>query len=693
MGYGGPHAAYFAAAETYKREVPGWMIGVTKDAGGAPAFRMALQTREQHIRRGKATSNICTAQVLPAILASMYAVYHGPEGLRRIAERVHGWAKTLAKRLRQRGHGVRHEHFFDTLRVDPRGLSADQIRERAESMRINLRYFPDGSVGIALGEPVGPDDIRDLLSVFTGEGAPARFADGDSEIAQAADEVEFDYTGPHARQTSFLTHPTFHEHRSETNLMRYARGLARKDLTLTDGMIPLGSCTMKLNGAAELEPLSWPAFGGVHPFAPPEQAEGYHRIMDELKDALLEITGFDAATLQPGSGATGEYTGLLAIRAYHESRGEEERDVCLIPESAHGTNPASANMAGMEVVTVECDEAGSIDLEDLRETSERHSNRLAAIMITYPSTHGVFEVQVENVCEIVHDHGGQVYLDGANLNAMAGLCRPAAFGADIGHLNLHKTFAVPHGGGGPGSGPVCAKEHLAPYLPGHPLADVGGEEAIGPVGGAPHGSPLLYLVSWAYLRLLGSEGLRSASMTAVLSANYVADRLAGDYGVVYRGPPDRVAHELILDLRRIRREVGITEQDVAKRLMDYGFHAPTTSWPVQGGLMIEPTESESKAELDRFCNAMIQIREEVAQIEQGEVGVEQSPLRRAPHTGQMIATDDWSEVYSRETAAFPIDSARKDKKWPAVRRVDAAYGDRNLTCTCPPIEAYSTNER
>jgi glycine dehydrogenase len=684
MGYGGPHAAYFATTEEYKREVPGRLIGVSKDADGRAAFRMALQTREQHIRRGKATSNICTAQVLPAVLASMYAVYHGPEGLRRIAERIHGWTNTLAEGLKQQGHRVRHRHVFDTLRVDPHEPSTHRIRKAAEARRINLRYFGDESIGVALNETVDAGDIEDLLAVFAG-GERRKGIAGNSETNGVAAE----YDGPNPRQSAFLEHETFHTHQSETGLMRYARQLARKDVSLTDGMIPLGSCTMKLNAASQLEPLSWPVFGQIHPLAPAEQTEGFNRVMDELKESLLEITGFDAITLQPGSGATGEYTGLLMIQAYQRQQDEGQRDVCLIPESAHGTNPASAQMAGMTVETVACDDAGRIDLADLRSKADEHAGRLSAMMVTYPSTHGVFEGHIETVCRTVHQRGGQVYLDGANLNAMAGLVRPVDIGADVCHLNLHKTFAVPHGGGGPGSGPVCVREHLAPFLPGHPLAETGGSEAIGPVGGAPHGSPLLYLVSWAYLRLLGAEGLQSASEAAILSANYVAESLADAFGIVYQGETGRVAHEFILDIRRLRREVGVTEQDVAKRLMDYGFHAPTTSWPVLGGLMIEPTESEPKEELDRFCEAMTRIREEIARVETGDHSLDESPLRGAPHTAEMLAQEPWPRSYSREMAAYPSQVRRDPKKWPAVRRIDAAYGDRNLVCTCPPVEAYA----
>lgn len=686
MGYGGPHAAYFATRDEFKRQVPGRMIGVTKDADGNMALRMALQTREQHIRRGRATSNICTAQVLLAVMASMYAVYHGPKGLRRKATRVHDLTKTLAAGLEQLGHEVRHEHFFDTLRVDPADTTADRIQDRAEAHQINLRYYNDGSVGVALDETVATEDLDALFTVFGATNGQRRYAE-----AIAAD-LQSGYEGPMQRQTTYLDHPVFNTYHSETKVTRYIRSLAEKDLSLVHSTIPLGSCTMKLNPTAALQPISDPQFAKLHPFAPPEQAQGYDAVIQQLSNQLAEITGFDDVSFQPNSGAAGEYTGLLVIQAYHESRGEDQRDVCLVPESAHGTNPASANMAGMDVVTVECAENGDIDLNDLRNKAEAHSDRLAALMVTYPSTHGVFEAHIEDICDVVHKHGGQVYLDGANLNAQVGLCRPREYGVDVCHLNLHKTFSIPHGGGGPGVGPVCTVEHLTPFLPGHPVVETGGDENISAVAAAPYGSALILLISWAYIKLLGPKGLTNASKVAVLNANYVAEKLSSHYDIVYRGPNDRVAHEFILDLRPFRQELEVTEQDVAKRLMDYGFHAPTMSWPVVGTLMVEPTESESKAELDRLCQAFTSIREEIREIESGDRAVEESVLKQAPHTAEMLATDAWDHPYSRETAVYPAEWVRDQKFWPTVRRVNDAYGDRNLFCSCPPVDAYGANE-
>ncbi len=686
MGYGGPHAAYFATRERFQRQVPGRMIGVTKDADGNVALRMALQTREQHIRRGRATSNICTAQVLLAIMASMYAVYHGPEGLRRIATRVHDLTKTLADGLRRAGHSIRHDHFFDTLRVDLSETTAEHVRERAEAHRINLRYYDDGSVGVALDETTSAEDLDALFTVFGATNGQRLYAE------EVAATLESGYDGPLQRQTSYLDHPIFHSFHSEAEITRYMQSLADKDLSLVHSMIPLGSCTMKLNPTAALAPISDPQFATLHPFAPKEQAEGYRQVIEELSDQLTEITGFDDVTLQPNSGASGEYTGLLLIQAYHEARGEGQRDVCLVPESAHGTNPASANMAGMDVFTVDCAENGNVDLDDLREKAEANSEKLAALMVTYPSTHGVFEEHIEDICDVVHDHGGQVYLDGANLNAQVGLCRPREYGIDVCHLNLHKTFSIPHGGGGPGVGPVCTAEHLSPFLPRHPVVDTGGEHGIPAIAAAPYGSALILLISWAYIKLLGPDGLTNASKVAVLNANYVAEQLSSHYDIVYRGPNDRVAHEFILDLRPFRQDLNVTEQDVAKRLMDYGFHAPTMSWPVVGTLMVEPTESESKAELDRLCNAFRAIREEIDEVDSGAVEVEESVLKQAPHTAEMVTADDWTQTYSRETAAYPTDWVRRRKFWPTVRRVDDAYGDRNLFCSCPPTDAYKADE-
>ena len=685
LGFGGPHAAYFATKERHKRQVPGRMIGVSKDTEGNMALRMALQTREQHIRRGRATSNICTAQVLLAVMASMYAVYHGPEGLKNIATRIHNLTKTLAEGLKRAGHSIRHNHFFDTIRVDLDGLTQDVVREAAEAHEINLRYFDDGSVGVSLDETVQAADLDALFTVFGATNGKKMYA------TDVAADLESGYDGPLQRETSYLEHPVFHEHQSETELTRYIHRLARRDLSLTQSMIPLGSCTMKLNPTAALMPISMPGFTDIHPFAPSEQTKGYQAVINELSDSLAEITGFDGISLQPNSGASGEYAGLLVIRAYHRANGDGHRTVCLIPESAHGTNPASASMAGMKVVTVDCDENGDVDLEDLTAKAEKHSDELAALMVTYPSTHGVFEDHIQALCDVVHKHGGQVYMDGANMNAQVGLCRPGEFGIDVCHLNLHKTFSIPHGGGGPGVGPICTAAHLSPFLPGHPIIETGGEHAIEPVSAAPYGSALITLISWAYIKMLGAGGLTQSTKTAILNANYIAKRLSSHYDVVYSGEHGRVAHEFILDLRPFRRDLDVSEQDVAKRLMDYGYHAPTMSWPVVGTLMVEPTESESKAELDRFCDAMIRIRTEIEEVEHEVFELNQSPLKQAPHTAAMIARDEWDLPYSRERAAFPTDVTRSDKFWPTVRRVDDAFGDRNLICSCPPMEAYQTD--
>ena len=686
MGYGGPHAAFFATKEKFKRQVPGRIIGVTVDADGNPALRMALQTREQHIRRGKATSNICTAQVLLAIMASMYTVYHGPDGLRRIATRIHERTRLLARGLEKLGHRVRHDAFFDTLRIDLEGRTSEAVHIRSQEKAINLRHYDDGSVGVALDETVDVRDLDALLHIFSAQGRNGVSAES------LAKDVEPGYDGPLARTSGYLTHPTFNRYHSETELMRYLHRLAQKDLSLTTSMIPLGSCTMKLNAAAELMPVTMPGFGGLHPFAPAEQAEGYHIVIGELERWLAEITGFAGVSLQPNSGASGEYAGLLVIRAYHESRGEAHRTVCLIPDSAHGTNPASAVMAGMDVVPVKTDEKGNTDLDDLRAKAEKHQDRLAALMVTYPSTHGVFEEEIRTICDVVHEHGGQVYMDGANMNAQVGLCRPGAFGADVCHLNLHKTFAIPHGGGGPGMGPICAAEQLVPFLPGHPLVETGGSEAIGPVAAAPYGSASILLISWAYIAMLGTDGLTRASQVAILSANYIAKRLEGHYDIVYRGKQGRVAHEFILDLRPFRQQGIVTEVDVAKRLMDYGYHAPTMSWPVVGTMMIEPTESESKVELDRFCEAMISIRNEIQEIALGIADEKENVLKNAPHTAAMVLSEAWEQPYTREEAAFPAPWTREEKFWPTVRRADDAYGDRNLVCSCPPMEGYAEEE-
>ena len=682
LGYGGPHAAFFATRDAYKRQIPGRIIGLSIDAAGQPALRMALQTREQHIRRDKATSNICTAQVLLAVMAGMYAVYHGPRGLRAIAERVHGATCVLAHGLKQLGYTLKHDLYFDTLCVELTPDEQESILGAADANCINLRAFAGGNIGIALDETVTIDDLDTLLALFDREASGELFAD------ELADEATPGDLGTFARSSPYLTHPVFHQYHSETELMRYIHRLSSRDLSLTTSMIPLGSCTMKLNAAAELMPVSFPAFSKMHPFAPAEQAAGYRVVIDELADWLAEITGFDAVSLQPNSGAAGEYTGLLVIRAYHLSRGDAHRTVCIVPESAHGTNPASAVMAGMQVVIVKSTESGDINMADLREKAAAHADKLAAIMVTYPSTHGVFDESIREICEVVHSFGGQVYLDGANMNAQVGLCRPGDFGADVCHLNLHKTFSIPHGGGGPGMGPICVARHLAPFLPGHPVVATGGEQATGPVSAAPFGSASILLISWAYIAMMGPDGLKRATQLAILNANYVAKRLEGHYAILYKGRQGFVAHEFIMDLRPFRQKAGVLEQDVAKRLMDYSYHAPTVSWPVVGTMMIEPTESESKAELDRFVEAMISIRAEIQEIELGLADQTLNVLKQAPHTAAMVTADEWAMPYGREKAAFPAAWLRASKFWPSVRRLDDAYGDRNLVCACPPIESY-----
>jgi len=686
MGYGGPHAAYFACREDFKRKLPGRLIGVSKDENGEPALRMALQTREQHIREERATSNICTAQVLLAVMAGAYGVWHGPEGLESIAKAVHRKTKTLAEGLEELGHRVVHEDFFDTLRVEVDDEQRDAVERAASDYGINLRWNEDGTVGVALDETVTRGDLVDLLEVFA---ARPNIADVSApEPERLWSSVSGEYQGAMPRQTAYLTHETFHKYQTETEMERYLNSLSDKDLSLADSMIPLGSCTMKLNAAAELMPISWDEFAGVHPFAPESQNEGYLELISQLEDDLSAMTGLPAVTMQPNSGAQGEYTGLLAIQAYHQDNGEPERDVCLIPESAHGTNAASASMAGMEIIKVDCDDDGDVDLEHLRAVAEENADRLAGAMFTYPSTHGVFEEGIQELCDVVHEFGGLVYMDGANMNAQVGLCRPADYGVDICHLNLHKTFAIPHGGGGPGVGPVCATEELGEMLPSHPLADVGGDKAPGPVSAAPYGSASILPISWMYIRLMGEEGLRRASETAVLNANYMADRLEGEYPVLYRGDEGRVAHEFIIDCREFRQEHEVTVGDMAKRLMDFGFHAPTMSWPVHETMMVEPTESESKAELDRFCDALVAIRDEIRSVEQGEIGVEDSPLRAAPHTAESLV-GEWDRAYDREKAVYPAEWVKDDKFWPPVARVDDAFGDRNLMCSCPDIDALA----
>jgi glycine dehydrogenase len=676
MGYGGPHAAYMAVRDALKRSLPGRIVGLSIDSRGQPAYRLALQTREQHIRREKATSNICTAQVLLAVIASMYAVYHGPEGLTHIARNVHRRAAVLAAGLRQLGFAPQSEAFFDTVTVDA-GAQQREIVARALAEKINLR-IGERTLGIALDETTTPEDVEAVWRAFGGWLA---YADVETTAPDALPtELK--------RASAFLTHPAFHIHRSETELLRYMRKLSDRDLALDRAMIPLGSCTMKLNATSEMIPLTWPEFGSLHPFAPREQAAGYHVMFARLEQWLCDITGYDAISLQPNSGAQGEYAGLLAIRGYHAARGEPHRRVCLIPSSAHGTNPASASMAGMEVVVVACDARGDVDVKDLRAKAAQHANNLAAVMITYPSTHGVFEEHIREICEIVHGHGGQVYLDGANMNAQVGLSRPGDYGADVSHLNLHKTFCIPHGGGGPGMGPIGVKAHLKPFLPGHPVID-GGRSAVGPVSAAPFGSASILVISYIYILMMGGEGLTRATEIAILNANYIATRLDAHFPVLYRNARGRVAHECIVDPRPLKATSGVTVDDIAKRLIDYGFHAPTMSFPVPGTLMIEPTESESKAELDRFCDAMIAIRREVAEIESGRWKVEASPLRHAPHTVHDIADDNWQRAYSRAEGCFPAGTSRSDKYWCPVGRVDNVHGDRNLVCSCPPMEDYA----
>jgi glycine dehydrogenase len=682
-GFGGPHAAFMATRDEYKRQMPGRIIGVSKDAEGRPALRLALQTREQHIRRDKATSNICTSQVLLAIMASMYAVWHGPEGLTAIARRVRELTVLLARGLRRLALDLGDGPFFDTLRVRTTREAGGRAFQAAAARGINLRRpYADGSLGISLDETTTLGDVKELLEVFAdGRALPA---DVDAGAAASGDEIPAGLV----RTSSFLAHPVFHQYRSEHELLRYVTRLEARDLSLTTSLIPLGSCTMKLNPTAAMMPITWPEFAGLHPFAPADQAEGYARLFRDLETWLCEITGFAAVSLQPNAGSQGEYTGLLTIRAYHLSRSEGGRDVCLIPVSAHGTNPASAVMAGFTVVVVACDAQGNIDVADLEAKAEAHRARLGALMVTYPSTHGVFEEAIQRVCAIVHERGGQVYMDGANVNAQVGLTRPAEIGADVCHLNLHKTFAIPHGGGGPGMGPIAVAKHLAPFLPGHPATGGGGRDALGTVSAAPFGSASILPISWAYIAMMGAEGLRRASEIAILNANYMAKRLAPHYPVLFTGERGRVAHEFILDCRGLKAS-GVEVDDIAKRLMDYGFHAPTVSFPVAGTLMIEPTESESKAELDRLCDALIAIRGEIREIEEGRADRANNALKRAPHTVRAVTADAWDRPYTREQAAFPAPWTREHKFWPSVARIDNVYGDRNLVCTCPPVEDFA----
>ena len=674
MGFGGPHAAYLSTRDEHARKLPGRLVGVSKDAHGKTAYRLAIQTREQHIRRDKATSNICTAQVLLAIMASMYAVYHGPEGLRAIARRIHALTAVLAAGLARLGHPVGDAPFFDTLRVRPTDVDAAVVLAAARERMINLRSYDDGSVGIALDETTTPDDVLDLLECFASDDSLGL------SIEDLAEESDLGFPDEMTRQSDFLTHPVFHAHHSESEMLRYIHRLEARDLALNTSMIPLGSCTMKLNATSEMVPVSWAEFGRIHPYAPADQTAGYALLLRQLETWLGEITGLPAVSLQPNAGSQGEYAGLLAIRGYHESRGEGERDICLIPASAHGTNAASAVIAGMRCIAVACDERGNVDLDDLTKRVGKHRERLSALMITYPSTHGVFEADVQEVCRIVHEGGGQVYMDGANMNAQVGLTSPAEIGADVCHLNLHKTFSIPHGGGGPGMGPITAAEHLRPFLPGHPM------DGEGAVSAAPYGSPGVLPISWTYIALMGAEGLTRATQVAILNANYMAKRLSGHYDVLYTGPNGLVAHEFIIDCRPFEKSSGVSVEDVAKRMMDYGFHAPTMSFPVAGTLMIEPTESEPREELDRLCAALIRIRAEIRSIASGELDAVDNPRKHAPHTAAAVTADEWPHAYSRELAAWPAPWLCNHKFWPPVGRVDNSYGDRNLVCSCPPLE-------
>jgi glycine dehydrogenase len=682
LGFGGPHAAYLATQDAYKRSMPGRLVGVSIDNHGRKAYRLALQTREQHIRREKATSNICTAQVLLAVMASMYAIYHGPDGLQTIARRVHRLTAILADGLQRLDWEVPTQAFFDTITVLT-GNHTQAILDAAHSHCINLRQVNTTTVGISLDETTTRRDVETLWEIFNGQhDRKLTVADLDATVS--------DRIPPALERTSlFLTHPVFHRYHSETEMLRYIRSLADKDIALDQAMIPLGSCTMKLNATTEMIPVTWKEFSDIHPFAPAEQTRGYQQLITDLEKWLCECTGYTAVSLQPNAGSQGEFTGLLIIRTYHESRGEGHRNICLIPSSAHGTNPASAQMAGMQVVVVHCDKAGNVDVMDLRAKAEHYSDRLAALMVTYPSTHGVFEKAITEICDIIHAHGGQVYIDGANLNALVGVCKPGQFGGDVAHLNLHKTFCIPHGGGGPGVGPIAVATHLAPFLPSHRLLEKGREgHNISAVSATPWGSAGILPISWAYIALMGRDGLKKATQCAILNANYIAQQLNPYYPVLYTGPGGRVAHECIIDLRPLQDATGIGAEDIAKRLIDFGFHAPTMAFPVAGTLMIEPTESESKAELDRFIEAMICIREEIRMVEQGLLGSHDNPLRNAPHTAEELLAEDWTHPYSREQAAYPVASLRSHKYWPPVGRIDNVYGDRHLLCSCPPVAEY-----
>ncbi|MFT4652286.1 MAG: glycine dehydrogenase [Porticoccaceae bacterium] len=676
LGFGGPHAGYMATREAFKRNLPGRLVGLSKDSSGAPAYRLALQTREQHIRREKATSNICTAQVLLAVIASMYAVYHGPQGLQRIAQRTHFLTSILASGLEKMGIKPVNTSWFDTLTLRL-GERAESVIKSAQEQEINLRIIDKDTVGISFDETTEIDDVIALWDILLG--------DHNLDADKLALETTEALPGNLIRTDDFLSHPTFNKYQSETEMLRYLRKLSDKDIALDRAMIPLGSCTMKLNATAEMLPITWPEFSNMHPFAPIDQTVGYQIMIQQLEQMLCAATGYDAMSLQPNAGSQGEYAGLLAIRGYHESRGDSHRTVCLIPSSAHGTNPASAQMCGMAVVVVRCDDQGNVDITDLQEKATLHADKLAAIMVTYPSTHGVFEEKITDICDIVHQHGGQVYIDGANLNAMVGLCQPGKFGGDVSHLNLHKTFCIPHGGGGPGVGPIGVGEHLAPFLP---RESKDGDREGAQISSAPFGSASILPITWMYIRMMGRVGLKKATEVAILNANYIARRLQGYYKVLYTGANGRVAHECILDLRPIKDDIGISVDDIAKRLIDFGFHAPTMSFPVAGTFMIEPTESESQAELDRFCDAMIAIKGEIDQVASGEFSLDDNPLVGAPHTAAVVSIDDWSRTYTRSQAAYPLDSLRSDKYWPPVGRVDHVYGDRNLVCSCPSMSDY-----
>ncbi len=684
LGYGGPHAAFFATRQQFQRNMPGRLVGVSHDRHGKKAYRLSLQTREQHIRREKATSNICTAQALLAIMASMYAVYHGPKGLTAIARRIHNLTQVLEQSLQSYGYIQKNTYYFNTLSIsiEPEQLSI--IRERALAHKINFCYTNEKSIGISLDETTLPEDIQDIVSIF----AQAKNQEVKKIEYPSYESLKVNVSPKLKRQSPFLDHPVFHLYHTETKMMRYLKKLENRDLSLTSSMIPLGSCTMKLNAAAEMMALSWPEFSDIHPFVPLEQSQGYQEIFRQLEKDLCEITGFTAASLQPNSGAQGEYAGLMVIRAYHLDRASLDRDVVLIPSSAHGTNPASGVMAGMKVVIVKCDERGDVDFADLRQKVELHSQTLSCLMLTYPSTHGVFEESVREICDFVHEHGGLVYMDGANMNAQVGLTSPAEIGTDVCHLNLHKTFSIPHGGGGPGMGPICVAEHLAPYLPGHSLVKTGGEKAISAISSAPWSSASILLISYAYILMLGQQGVKEATRIAILNANYIRARLQSHYELLFCGDRGQVAHEMILNFQPFR-SANINVEDVAKRLMDYGFHAPTMSWPVPDTIMIEPTESESKDELDRFCDALISIREEIQEVIEGKADPNDNVLKNAPHTAQEVVSENWAHSYSREKAAFPLPYTKENKFWTSVSRVDNVYGDRNLVCSCPPLEAYS----